>query len=47
MKKYKLLDQTELEQDISREDLLTGENIEDEDEAVISKQKKREFEQPV
>jgi len=27
--------------------LLTGENIDDEDEAVISKQKKQEFEKPV
>jgi len=31
----------------SRGELVTEENIDDEDEAVISKQKKKEFEQPV
>ena len=38
MKKYKLLDQDEeYDHDESRDELLTGENIDDEDEAVISK----------
>ena len=38
MKKYKLLDQDEeYDQNESRDELLTGENIDDEDEAVISK----------
>lgn len=53
MKKYKLLDQSqEMEDQQSRDEdgergLPTEENIDDEDEAVISKQKKKEFEQPV
>ena len=53
MKKYKLLDQSQdMEDQHSRDEdgergLPTEENIDDEDEAVISKQKKKEFEQPV
>lgn len=31
----------------SQDKLMTEENIDDEDEATISKQKKQEFEQPV
>ena len=45
MKKYKLLDQDETSQ--LNQPMLTDENIDDEDEAVISKQKKKGFEQPV
>lgn len=45
MKKYKLLDQDETGNHHQR--VLTEENIDDEDEAVISKQKKKGFEQPV